>query len=72
MTLNKEEKSKAVPIWLKANLSVEEAAAYTGVGECKLRELSDAEDCDFVLWVGTKRLLKRKKLEEFLEKSYSI
>ena len=34
--------------------------------------LSNRESCDFVLWVGTKRLLKRKQLEEFLIKSFSI
>lgn len=38
----------------------------------KLRELSDREDCEFVLWNGTKRLIKRKKLDEFLERAYSI
>lgn len=65
-------KSLDVPIWQKSNLTVEEAAAYTGIGSCKLRALSDAESCDFVLWVGHKRLLKRKKLDEFLEKQYSI
>lgn len=70
--LNKQEKSEAVPIWLKSNLTLEEAAAYTGIGVGKLRELSDDEACEFVLWVGTKRLLKRKKLDEYLEKAYSI
>lgn len=70
--MNKQEKDRAVPIWERANLTLIEAAAYTGVGIDKLRELSDDESCDFVLWVGTKRLLKRKKLEEFLEKSFSI
>lgn len=40
--------------------------------ELKLRELSDREDCEFVLWNGTKRLIKRKKLDEFLERAYSI
>ena len=53
-------------------LTLEEAAAYTGIGTDKLRELSNRESCDFVLWVGTKRLLKRKQLEEFLIKSFSI
>jgi hypothetical protein len=38
----------------------------------KLRILSDREDCPFVLWVGSKRLLKRKKLDEFLDGAYSI
>ena len=44
----------------------------TGIGICKLRELSNNEFCDYVLWIGNKRLLKRKKLDEFLEKSYSL
>ena len=51
---------------------VDEAAAYTGIGMNKLRELSDDDSCDFVLWIGRKRLLKRKKLEEFLENSFSL
>ena len=29
-------------------------------------------DCEFVLWVGNKRLFKRDKLLEYLMKAYSI
>ena len=61
-----------IPIWEKSNLTVEEAAAYTGIGRTKLRELSDDERCPFVLWVGNKRLLKRKKLDEYIDKMYSV
>lgn len=61
-----------IPIWEKSNLTLEEAAAYSGIGINKLRKLTDDEDCDFVLWIGSKRLLKRKKLDKFLEKAYSI
>lgn len=63
---------KEVPVWEKSNLTLEEAAAYSGIGIHKLRELSDKEDCEFVLWVGTKRLLKRRKLDEYIERAYSI
>ena len=56
-----DEKELDIPIWLKTNLTVEEAA-YTGIGMNKLRELSDSDSCDFVLWIGRKRLLKRKNL----------
>ena len=56
----------------KSNLTLEEAAAYTGVGINKLRDISNDEFCDFVLWIGSKRLLKRKKLDEYLESAYSI
>lgn len=63
---------KVVPIWEKSNLTLEEAAAYSGIGISKLRELSDTKDCPFVLWNGTKRLLKRRKLDEHLERAFSI
>ena len=63
---------KEVPIWEKSNLTLDEAAAYTGIGVNKLRTLTDKEDCEFVLWIGTKRLLKRKKLDEFIELAYSL
>ena len=63
---------KEVPIWEKTNLTLEEAAAYSGIGINKLREITNNDRCDFVLWVGTKRLIKRKKFDEYLEKAYSI
>lgn len=61
-----------VPIWEKSNLTLEEAAAYFGIGVGKLRQLSQSEECPFVLWCGNKRLIKRKKLDEYLAKAYSI
>ena len=64
--------AKQVPIWEKSNLTLEEAAAYFGIGINKLRELTNNDNCDFVLWCGSKRLIKRKKLDEYLEKVYSI
>ena len=63
---------KEVPIWEKSNLTLEEAAVYSGIGINKLRKMSDREDCTFVLWIGTKRLIKRRKLDEYVEKAYSI
>lgn len=63
---------KDVPIWEKSNLTLEEASAYSGVGINKLRELSDERNCTFVLWNGSKRLIKRKLLDDYLERAYSI
>ena len=59
---------KEIPIWEKNTLTLEEASAYFGIGVGKLREISNAAPCTFVLWVGTKRLIKRRKLEEYLDK----
>ena len=63
---------KEVPIWEKSNLTLEEAAAYSGIGINKLRSISDSEKCQFVLWIGSKRLIKRKKLDEYTERMYSV
>ena len=64
--------AETVPIWEKANLSLEEAAAYFGIGINKLRDMTNDETCPYVLWNGSKRLIKRKALERYLERSYSI
>ncbi len=61
-----------IPIWKKSNLSLEEAAAYSGISINKLRVITDKKDCTFVLWVGSKRLIKRRKLDEYIENAYSI
>ena len=61
-----------VPIADKALLTLEEAAAYFNLGVNKLRELTGDDHCPFVLWNGSKRLIKRKALEEFLNTQYSI
>ncbi len=61
-----------VPVWEKSMLTVDEAAAYFNIGTKKLRELIDNENCEFVLHVGNKRLIKRRLFEKFLEQTYSI
>ena len=61
-----------IPIWEKVNLTLEEYTAYSGIGINKLRELSNDEHCPFVLWVGTKRLIKRVLCDKYIEKLYSI
>ena len=65
-------KNNTVPIWEKSNLTLEEAAAYSGIGVNKLRQITNDENCGFVLWVGSKRLLKRKLMDEYFESAYSI
>lgn len=64
--------AEKVPVWEKANLTLEEAAAYFSVGINKLRDMTNDEACPYVLWNGSKRLIKRKSLERYLDQSYSI
>ena len=61
-----------VPIWKKTNLTIEEAATYFGIGMNKLRELTEDENCKFVLYIGSKRLIKRQMFEKYLEQAYSL
>lgn len=56
-----------VPIWEKSNLTLEEAAAYSGIGINKLRELTNERGCNFVLFVGSKRLIKRRLFDAYIE-----
>lgn len=61
-----------VPIWKRSLLTVDEAAVYSGIGKHKLRLLTDDEDCAFVLWIGSKRMIKREMLDEYIREAYSI
>lgn len=63
---------KEIPIWEKANLTVEEASMYYNIGTHKIREITDDDSCPFVLWIGSKRLIKKKPFEEYLNKQFSI
>lgn len=61
-----------VPIWHKSNLTIEEASKYFNIGENKIRELTESSKCDFVLYVGCKKLIKRAKFEKYLYDEYSL
>ena len=60
------------PIWEKINLTIKEASALFGIGEKKIIELTNGENCPYVLYNGNKRLIKRKKFEKYLETAFSI
>lgn len=55
-----------VPIWEKSNLTINEATEYFNIGEHTLRKLLDEPGCKFVLYVGRKRLVKRREFEEWI------
>lgn len=70
--LNNEVKTEKVRVAEKAFLTLEEAREYFNIGKDKLRILTDEENCSFVLFNGSKRLINRKKLEAYLDEIYSI
>lgn len=66
-----DQKSK-IPIWEKMNLTIEEAAEYSNIGICKIQELTKNPLCPFVLYVGRKKLIKRKEFEKYINGTVEI
>ena len=56
----------SVPIEKKLNLTITEAAEYSNIGMNKINEMLRNPMCSFVLYVGAKKLVKRKEFEQFL------
>lgn len=67
-----EQRTEQVPIHLKAALTIREAAAYSNIGINKIDQLLHDPCCPFVLYIGAKRLVKRKEFEEFIRKQLVI
>ena len=57
---------KEVPIWEKVNLTIRETAEYSNIGINRLEELLKIPNCSFVLYVGKKKLVKRREFEKFI------
>ncbi len=61
-----------LPIDRKLNLTLREAAEYSNIGLNKINDMLRNPMCDFVLYVGNKKLVKRKEFEEYLSKRSEI
>lgn len=64
---NHEQQKNSLPIDRKMLLSIREAAEYSNIGINKIDEMLKQPNCPFVLYVGSKKLVKRKAFEEFIE-----
>ena len=61
-----------VPISEKALLTVDEASEYFNIGPQRIRDLTNDDRCPYVLWIGSKRLIKRELFKEFLFSQFSL
>lgn len=61
-----------VPIHLKMALTIREAAEYSNIGINKIDSMLRTPNCPFVLFVGAKKLVKRKEFEDFISKKLVI
>lgn len=64
--------SEKVPIPQKVALTIKEAAEYSNIGINKIDRMLRSPNCPFVLYVGSKRLVKRKEFELFIKESLEI
>ena len=62
----------SLPISEKSLLTLEESAEYFNIGINRLRAMTNDENCPYVLWSGSRRLIKRKPFEEYIYTQYSI
>ena len=69
---NQNQQVTSLPIDRKMLLSIREAAEYSNTGINKIDELLKQPNCPFVLYVGTKKLVKRKAFEAFIEGRVAI
>ncbi len=61
-----------VPIYRKMTLTIREAAEYSNIGINKIDSLLRLPNCPFVLYVGTKKLVKRTAFEEYIQGKLAI
>lgn len=61
-----------VPIHLKLTLTIKEAAEYSNIGINKIDDMLRTPNCPFVLYVGNKKLVKRKEFEKFISSQLLI
>ena len=70
--MNQNQQAIPLPIDRKMLLSIREASEYSNIGINKIDEMLKQPNCPFVLYVGTKKLVKRKAFEEFIESRVAI
>lgn len=61
-----------VPIHQKMVLNIREAAEYSNIGMNKIDSMLKTPGCPFVLYVGTKKLVKRKAFEDYINSKLVI
>lgn len=61
-----------VPIHHKMTLTAREAAEYSNIGINKIDSMLRSPNCPFVLFVGTKKLVKHREFEEYISQKLVI
>lgn len=71
--IKQKKKKPYVPVWEKANLTIEEAAAYSNIGINTLADRVRDPLCPYALYVGKRKsVIKRKEFEKYMSTHQSI
>ena len=62
----------SIPLNLKLTMTVKETAEYSNIGINRIDRMLRNPNCPFVLYVGTKKLVKRKEFEQFISNKLTI
>lgn len=61
-----------IPIYQKMTLTIKEAAEYSNIGINKIEYMLKQPNCPFVLFVGTRKLVKRREFEQYIREKVVI
>ncbi len=61
-----------VPINEKLLLTIKEAALYSNIGINRIDAMLREEGCPFVLFVGSRKLVKRREFENYISERFVV
>ena len=70
--MNISDKEAHMPIHHKMTLTIREAAEYSNIGINKIDSMLKQPNCPFVLYVGTRKLVKRQEFERYIREKQEI
>ena len=62
----------SIPVDRKLTLTIREASEYSNIGLNKISAMLNDQMCDFVLYVGNRKLVKGKEFEDYIAKHSKI
>ena len=62
----------SVPLGEKYLLTIKEAAIYFNIGQKKMRRIAEDYIGDLAIFCGNRYLIKRKKFEDFIDKTSGL
>ena len=65
-------KQDEVPIQEKLLLTIKEAALYSNIGINRIDAMLREEGCPFVLFIGSRKLVKRREFENYISECFVV